>query len=111
MARQQICSRCGSVNRGRVRTPGCLLIELLLWCCFLLPGLIYSLWRLSSSARVCRVCGGPLIPLNSPQGQAMMSQLHQPPPTFTNPTYQPRPVPPPVPPPIPPAPRPPKYHL
>ena len=36
---------------------GHLLIEIVLWCCFLLPGLIYTIWRHCSGYKGCRACG------------------------------------------------------
>lgn len=64
------CPSCGDTNSGKNQTRGSIFIELVLWLCFLLPGLIYSIWRLSSRQQVCRVCGNPgLIPTNSPRAK------------------------------------------
>lgn len=67
----QLCPSCGAQARPITHTPGSILIELLLWCCFLLPGLVYSLWRLSARKRnVCPHCRNPgMIALDSPQAQ------------------------------------------
>lgn len=71
-----ICSTCGATGRTMTVTPGSFLIELLLWCFFLLPGLIYSIWRLTQKRVACGACGGPtLIPLNSPRGQQLQREL------------------------------------
>jgi hypothetical protein len=46
-----------------------------IWVCFLLPGLLYTLWRLSSKHTACSVCESvELLPLNSPRGQELLSQ-------------------------------------
>jgi len=37
-------------------TKGSTLVELALWCCFLVPGLIYSMWRLGSRYKGCPKC-------------------------------------------------------
>lgn len=45
------------------------MVELLLWFFFCLPGLIYSIWRLSAHFEHCRHCGGnSCVPLDSPRG-------------------------------------------
>lgn len=68
---ERYCTTCGHVGKGRTHTRGALAIEIVLWLCFLVPGLIYSLWRHSSKHKVCAVCAGAaLVPLNSPVAQA-----------------------------------------
>jgi len=68
----KICSQCGTAGDSKTRTSGSILIELVLWCCFLVPGIIYSLWRLSSRKQVCRACGADsFVPLSSPVGQRL----------------------------------------
>ncbi|MCE5185066.1 MAG: YqaE/Pmp3 family membrane protein [Planctomycetaceae bacterium] len=60
-------------------TRGSFFIEILLWLFFLLPGLIYSIWRLSSRSVVCRSCGSPnLVPLDSPVGMQLVKQHYNP---------------------------------
>lgn len=53
--------------------PGSGWIELILWFCYLIPGVIYSLWRRSgANQHVCPVCRTPnMIPLDSPAGKAI----------------------------------------
>jgi hypothetical protein len=61
------CRHCGA-NASPVRhMPGSFVMELFLWLCFLIPGLIYSIWRSVGVEAVCPICGAPhMIPLNSP---------------------------------------------
>src|SRR5690606_36743664 len=40
----QYCMQCGTVSNGKRHVPGSILIELVMWCFFLIPGLIYSIW-------------------------------------------------------------------
>jgi hypothetical protein len=69
-----VCTACGSVGRPERVTKGSFLIELALWLFFLLPGLIYSLWRMTSKHWACRQCGSPsLVPANSPVGQKLIA--------------------------------------
>ena len=71
MARIELaCVTCGHVGPPKRQTPGSFLIELVLWCALIVPGLIYSLWRLSARKNVCAVCGGvALVPPESPKGR------------------------------------------
>lgn len=51
------CTACRQMGEARRVTPGSFLIEVALWFCFLFPGLIYSLWRVSNKHVVCARCG------------------------------------------------------
>ena len=69
------CTACGAQTYGKSHTRGSILIELILWLAFLLPGLIYSIWRLSTRQKVCTVCDSPdLIPLNSPKARQALGR-------------------------------------
>jgi ssDNA-binding Zn-finger/Zn-ribbon topoisomerase 1 len=69
------CPACGSVNDGRRHVPGSILIELVLWICLLIPGLIYSIWRHAASTKACSVCKTVgLIPVNSPRARRELAQ-------------------------------------
>lgn len=64
---RKLCSSCGHVGRPKTVTPGSLLIEAVLWLCLLVPGLIYSLWRINRRHDACAKCGAAtLLPLDSP---------------------------------------------
>ena len=68
----RVCKQCGTVAEPKSDTPGSFLIEVVLWLCFLVPGLIYSLWRLSRRRLVCPACGsGELVPVDTPVGRAL----------------------------------------
>lgn len=72
------CSSCGHEGRGKTATRGHLLIEIILWICFLIPGLIYSIWRHSSRYKVCTSCGSnTLVPPNSPVALAAKRSMAQ----------------------------------
>lgn len=61
------CKDCESVVAPGTATPGSIWIELVLWMCFLVPGLIYSLWRINRRREVCATCGSAnLVPRDSP---------------------------------------------
>lgn len=61
------CMTCGSEAIPKTHVKGSFLVELVLWLCLIVPGMIYSVWRISSKHNVCPSCGGAtLVPLNSP---------------------------------------------
>lgn len=63
----QHCLTCGHEGRSAKVTRGSFLIEVVLWLCFIVPGLIYSLWRLSTRHEVCGNCGAAtIVPPGSP---------------------------------------------
>jgi hypothetical protein len=65
-----VCTNCGTKAAPQSHTKGSILIEIILWLAFIVPGLIYSIWRLTSRQQVCPACKKPtLIPLNTPAGQ------------------------------------------
>ena len=73
MAKGLVCTRCGTTTpRPKTFTKGSIIVELFLWLMFLLPGLLYSVWRLSTRYRGCPACGSPeLIPADSPRARAL----------------------------------------
>ena len=72
----KICGDCAEIGRAKTVTQGSILIEIALWLLFLLPGLIYSIWRLTSQKKACGKCGGKMLSLNSPKGKALFAQFH-----------------------------------
>jgi hypothetical protein len=78
MAATKICTTCGYIGRSKRVTKGSILIELLLWLAFLIPGLIYSLWRITSRYDACPKCGSPnMIPTDSPVGRRLLEEQRQ----------------------------------
>jgi len=68
----KICAACGTTGTPKTHTPGSILIELLAWFCFALPGMIYSVWRLTNRREVCPKCEAPgMIPLDTPRGRQL----------------------------------------
>jgi len=59
------CSNCGKQSEVALttRSKGSLGVEVLLWFCFLAPGLVYSLWRRLSrqSVAICPKCQKPTV--------------------------------------------------
>jgi hypothetical protein len=68
-----VCSKCGTLGKPSSHTKGSIGIEIILWCLFILPGLIYSLWRVTTRSDVCRACGSSeLVPATSPVGKRLL---------------------------------------
>jgi len=71
-AGHHVCPACGSRGEPERKTRGSTLIELVLWLCFIIPGVIYSIWRLTSRYEACPACGAPgMIPVNTPRGRQL----------------------------------------
>ena len=70
-----ICTKCGYQGRPVTKTKGSLFLELILWLMFLLPGVLYSIWRLTTRAKVCPKCKTPnMIPFDTPKGWEMLKE-------------------------------------
>lgn len=73
---QRWCPNCGTTGAPVSVTRGSILIEIVLWLCFLVPGLIYSIWRLTTRYKACPSCSAPnMIPLDSPRALAARQGL------------------------------------
>ena len=74
-SKKLVCTQCGYVGepKGAIGGNGC--IEVLLWFFFIIPGLIYSIWRSSSRYKVCPKCGNSsFIPTDSPRAKTIMAE-------------------------------------
>lgn len=75
---KHICIACGSTAQPRTVTPGHIVLEACLWLAFLVPGLLYSVWRMTHRKKVCRTCGSAhIIPIDSPKGRQMAAELKE----------------------------------
>lgn len=73
MNKEQYCTSCGFVGKGKYR--GSLLTTLFLLLFFLVPGLVYEWWRTRKGPCVCPSCKAEtLIPANSPNAKKLMAQ-------------------------------------
>jgi hypothetical protein len=74
---RDFCPNCGSVGYPELRKSGSTFVEVMLWLFFLVPGIIYSIWRASTKGLVCSTCDhAGTIPIDSPVAQAALSKLH-----------------------------------
>lgn len=75
-SRVKFCRACGITGVPVTHTKGSILIEIILWLCFLVPGLIYTFWRHTSRAKVCASCNSTeLLPPDSPMAKSIQKQL------------------------------------
>ncbi len=73
LAKEVVCRDCGFTGELIKKPKGNLAMEIVLWLCFLVPGLLYSVWRMSNRAYCCPTCGGQqLIPTDSPIGRQLI---------------------------------------
>jgi len=72
----RFCTACGHTSKPKVRTRGNVVVEIILWLPFIIPGVIYSIWRHATRGEVCPSCGAAnLIPPNSPVAQKLRRDL------------------------------------
>ena len=51
-------------------------MEVVLWLFLIIPGLIYSVWRLVSRQSVCPAClSSHILPLDSPKAKSALAEL------------------------------------
>jgi len=73
-----ICIDCGFVGEPKTIVKGSFWIELLLWFFFIIPGLIYTLWRLTTKEKACPACKHQtMIPADTPRGAQLLKESKQ----------------------------------
>jgi len=78
MKKESICANCGFKGMSKKYTKGAFWIEVILWLCFLIPGLIYTVWRLTTRYMGCRQCGSAaLVPIDSPRGRKLIEEFYK----------------------------------
>lgn len=75
-----ICTNCFYQGKPKTITKGSLGMEILLWVFFFwmwfIPGIIYTLWRLSTQKKVCKSCEqDTLVSTKSPRGSEIIERL------------------------------------
>jgi hypothetical protein len=67
-----VCSNCRSSIRPEQKKPGTGGVEVLLWLFFIVPGLIYTVWRSGAAYNICPVCQARNpVPLDTPAGKRL----------------------------------------
>jgi hypothetical protein len=74
------CLNCGFVGKPKQNTPGTLSMEVKLWLFFVVPGVIYSVWRRLATYQGCAMCRTQrIVPADSPVAEAALRKLSPPP--------------------------------
>lgn len=70
------CLDCGTTGKAKMITKGSTAIEVIAWLAFIVPGLIYSFWRLNSRKQACATCTSErIVPPESPAAIAHKKTL------------------------------------
>ena len=73
---KMFCMNCGHEDSISSKMRGSDGIELVLWLCYIVPGIIYSIWRRGKKETTCKICGSTnLIPSSSPMAIAQKKKL------------------------------------
>ncbi len=73
MAKEMFCTNCGNKGKPKTKTRGSIFIEIILWLALIVPGVIYSIWRLTTRYKACPTCGASnMVPLDSPVAKKML---------------------------------------
>ena len=71
---RSVCTACGFAGGQQKNVPGSFAVEFILWCFLAVPGLIYSIWRLSSVHAVCPSCSrDAMIPYPTPRARELLA--------------------------------------
>jgi hypothetical protein len=69
----KLCTKCLFQGTMKKDTPGSFLIEVILWLAFIVPGIIYSIWRLSNKKLMCPQCkSSEIIPADSEMAKRLL---------------------------------------
>ncbi len=69
------CVTCGTVGKHKRQPKGHLLLEIVLYFFWIVPGIIYTIWRQTTYRQVCTVCGNDmLVPSDSPIAMSVRGQ-------------------------------------
>ena len=75
MTSQFICTRCGYTGEMSQAKKGSGVLEIVLWFCYLIPGLLYSIWRRSARPMCCPVCKSlDIVPTHTPAGKKLLEE-------------------------------------
>jgi hypothetical protein len=80
------CTVCKTISAEPENiVPGSTGTEIFLWLIFLLPGIIYSIWRSNAVKDACPACHSiAIVPLQSPMGQEIQRAFPPPAPLATS---------------------------
>lgn len=69
------CTHCGYTGKSKTLVRGNAGTEILLWFFFLVPGIIYSIWRSTGAYKACPLCkSADIVPIDSPRGKEIAAK-------------------------------------
>lgn len=72
-----VCRNCGTRAIPEIVTKGSVWIEIILWLAMLVPGLIYSIWRVTTRDMVCPECRrNTMIGVHTPIGRMIARRFN-----------------------------------
>ncbi|MFX1487416.1 MAG: hypothetical protein ACFFBS_10055 [Promethearchaeota archaeon] len=75
MSEDFICPHCRHTGPLEINTKGKTSVEVILWLFFLVPGLVYSIWRRTGRYYGCPECGNPgMVPIGSHLGKHLLAE-------------------------------------
>lgn len=70
-----VCTQCLYNGKAKKYTKGSFIFELVLWLCFIIPGLLYSIYRATSKVDICPMCKSKnIVPEYSPMGKKLLEK-------------------------------------
>lgn len=76
LLKKHVCKDCGTKKAPYIGRKGSLLLEIFLWFMFIIPGIIYTLWRFSNFQKTCPKCGSTsIVAHDTPMGKKITQQL------------------------------------
>ena len=73
--KKYLCLECGCQREPVMANRGMLIIELFMWLLYILPGVIYSIWRRVRKQEICPNCRTPSVVLTSSSRAMNMMRL------------------------------------
>jgi len=73
--KKYLCLECGCQREPIMANRGMLIIELFMWLLYILPGVIYSIWRRVRKQEICPNCRTPSVVLTSSSRAMKMMRL------------------------------------
>ena len=73
--KKYVCMECGCQRDPIKAKRGLLVIEVFMWLLYILPGVIYSIWRRVRAHEVCPNCRNPSVVLTSSSRAMGMRRL------------------------------------
>ncbi len=67
-----VCAACAYKEKPYMYKKGSRKLEIILWICGILPGVLYTIWRSSTEIPICPICDtASMISTKSPHGQRL----------------------------------------